>query len=202
MRFSTYLIIFLIVSLRGPAQKIDTSQFSRLSIYLETNIKPVASQNTQTIYCYQGQLAIEYNLFSKFQIGIFGQTLLYSGNYEIANIDNKIIELSSIEYNTCGITTSYKFQLNKIILNPKLDFGYNFFLLKSLDFPTDENEFLDYRYLSLTPKINLGCKINDGLILGLNFGYNYQLTALKGSKLEEFNPNGIQGGIFAIIPIN
>ena len=116
MRFSTYLIIFLIVSFRGAAQKIDTSQFSRLSIYLENNIKPVASQNTKTILCYQGQLALEYNLFSKFQIGIFGQTLLYTGNYELANIDNKIIELSSIEYNTCGIATGYKFQLKKMLL--------------------------------------------------------------------------------------
>ena len=202
MRFPTYLIVFLIVSFRSAAQKIDTSQFSRLSIYLETNIKPVASLNTKTILCYQGQLAIEYNLFSKFQIGIFGQTLLYTGNYEIANIANKIIELSSIEYNTCGITTGYKFQLNKIILNPKLDIGYNYFLVKSLDFPKDRNEFLDYRYLSITPKINLGFSISDGLTLGLNFGYYTQVTALKGSKLEEFNPNGIQGGIFAIVPIN
>lgn len=202
MRFSTYLIVFLIVSFRSAAQKIDTSQFSRLSIYLETNIKPVASLNTKTILCYQGQLAIEYNLFSKFQIDIFGQTLLYSGNYELANIDNKIIELTSIEYNTCGIATGYKFQLNKIILNPKLDIGYNFFLVKSLDFPKDRNEFLDYRYLSITPKINLGFSISDGLTLGLNFGYYTQVTALKGSKLEEFNPNGIQSGIFAIVPIN
>lgn len=202
MRFSTYLIVFLIVSFRSAAQKIDTSQFSRLSIYLETNIKPVASLNTKTILCYQGQLAIEYNLFSKFQIDIFGQTLLYSGNYELANIDNKIIELTSIEYNTCGIATGYKFQLNKIILNPKLDIGYNFFLVKSLDFPKDRNEFLDYRYLSITPKINLGFSISDGLTLGLNIGYNKQVTALKGSKLEEFNPNGIQSGIFAIVPIN
>lgn len=202
MRFSTYLIVFLIVSFRSAAQKIDTSQFSRLSIYLETNIKPVASLNTKTILCYQGQLAIEYNLFSKFQIDIFGQTLLYSGNYELANIDNKIIELTSIEYNTCGIATGYKFQLNKIILNPKLDIGYNFFLVKSLDFPKDRNEFLDYRYLSITPKINLGFSISDGLTLGLNIGYYTQVTALKGSKLEEFNPNGIQSGIFAIVPIN
>ena len=183
------------------SQKKSKDTIPKFSIYLETNAIPIKSQNSTTQICYQGQLAIIYNIKSNIQIGIFGQTLLYTGNYDIANIDNKIIELSSIEYNTCGLTTGYKFQFNKIIFNPKLDFGYNFFLAKSLDFPTDKNEFLDYRYLSINPKINLGYQITDGFILGFNFGYNYQMTALKGKKIEEFNPNTIQGGIFAEIPI-
>ena len=201
MRFYICILFIVFASFRGLTQKIDTNQFSKFSICLETGIIPFQSQNSTTQICYQGQLALIYSIKSKIQIGIFGQTLLYTGNYEIANIDNKIIELSSIEYNTCGITTGYKFQFNKIILNPKLDFSYNFFLAKSLDFPTDKNEFLDYRYLSINPKINLGYQITDGFILGFNFGYNYQMTALKGKKIEEFNPNTIQGGIFAEIPI-
>ena len=201
MRFYICILFIVFASFRGLTQKIDTNQFSKFSICLETGIIPIQSQNSTTQICYQGQLALIYSIKSKIQIGIFGQTLLYTGNYEIANIDNKIIELSSIEYNTCGITTGYKFQFNKIILNPKLDFSYNFFLAKSLDFPTDKNEFLDYRYLSINPKINLGYQITDGFILGFNFGYNYQMTALKGKKIEEFNPNTIQGGIFAEIPI-
>ena len=201
MRFYICFIFIALASFRSIAQKVDTNQFSKFSIYLETGIIPIKSQNTTTQICYQGQLALIYNTKSKIQIGIFGQTLFYTGNNEIANIDNKIIELSSIEYNTCGITTGYKFQFNKIILNPKLDFSYNFFLAKSLDFPTDKNEFLDYRYLSINPKINLGYQITNGFTLGFNFGYNYQMTALKGKKLEEFNSNTIQGGIFAEIPI-
>ena len=201
MRFYICILFIVFASFRGLTQKIDTNQFSKFSICLETGIIPIQSQNSTTQICYQGQLALIYSIKSKIQIGIFGQTLLYTGNYEIANIDNKIIELSSIEYNTCGITTDYKFQFNKIILNPKLDFGYNLFIAKSLDFPTDKNEFLDYRYLSITPKINLGYQITDGFILGFNFGYNYQMTTLKGKKIEEFNTNTIQGGIFAEIPI-
>ena len=201
MRFHICIIFIVFASFKSIAQKIDTNQFSKFSIYLETGIIPIQSQNATTQNCYQGQLALIYNIKSKIQIGIFGQTLLYTGNYEIANIDNKIIELSSIEYNTCGITTGYKFQFNKFILNPKLDFGYNFFLAKNLDFPNDKNEFLDYRYLSITPKLNLGYAITDGFTLGFNFGYNYQMNALKGKKIEEFNPNTLQGGIFAEIPI-
>ena len=201
MRFLTFIISFILLYSQSFAQKKSKDTLPKFSIYLETGIIPIKSQNTTTQICYQGQLAIIYNIKSNIQIGIFGQTLFYTGNNEIANIDNKIIELSSIEYNTCGIATGYKFQFNKIIINPKLDFGYNFFIAKSLDFPNDKNDFLDYRYLSITPKINLGYQITNGFTLGFNFGYNYQMTALKGKKLEEFNSNTIQGGIFAEIPI-
>ena len=201
MRFLTFIISFILLYSQSFAQKKSKDTLPKFSIYLETGIIPIKSQNTTTQICYQGQLALIYNIKSKIQIGIFGQTLLYTGNYEIANIDNKIVELSSIEYYTCGITTGYNFQFNKFILNPKLDFGYNFFLAKNLDFPNDKNEFLDYRYLSITPKLNLGYAITDGFTLGFNFGYNYQMNALKGKKIEEFNPNTLQGGIFAEIPI-
>ena len=138
MRFLTFIISFILLYSQSFAQKKSKDTLPKFSIYLETGIIPIKSQNTTTQICYQGQLALIYNIKSKIQIGIFGQTLLYTGNYEIANIDNKIVELSSIEYYTCGITTGYNFQFNKFILNPKLDFGYNFFLAKSLDFPTDK----------------------------------------------------------------
>jgi len=144
---------------------------------------------------------MEYNLLLKLHVGVYGQTLLYTGNYEIANIENKIIELSSISYNTLGISLGYKTQFNKIILYPKIDIGYNFFTAKSLDYSTDKNEFLDYRYLSMNPKINLGYAITDEFIVGINIGYNKQLLAFKGLKLEEFNPNSINGGLFVSINI-
>ena len=98
------------------SQKKSKDTIPKFSIYLETNAIPIKSQNSTTQICYQGQLAIIYNIKSNIQIGIFGQTLFYTGNNEIANIDNKIIELSSIEYNTCGIATGYKFQLKKMLL--------------------------------------------------------------------------------------
>ena len=201
MRFFIYLVFIVFVRFADAQKSNDTNEFTNFSIYLETNLLPIKSINNKTQFCYQGLLAINYNLKNKIQVGIFGQTLLYTGNYELANIDNKIIELSSIEYNTCGITVGYKFQIDKIILNPKLDFSYNFFLAKSLDYSTDKTEFLDYRYLSMTPRFNIGYAITKGFTLGLNFGDNYQINALKGKKLDEFNPNSVWGGIFAEIPI-
>lgn len=194
MKLRIICIFFVLLCGKYDAQ-------SKLSINLETGIIPIQSQNTNTILSYQGQLALEYNLFSKVQVGIFGQTLLYHQNSEIANIDNKIIDLSSIEYNTLGISTGYKTKINKLVIYPKIDFGYNLFLTKSLDFPTDKKEFLDYRYFSITPKLNLGYAITDGFTLGLNFGYNKQLLALKGKLLEEFNPSSFTAGIFGYFTI-
>jgi hypothetical protein len=196
-----FFIFFAFLYVNICAQKKINDTPPRLSIYLQYNIIPIASQNTQTINCLQGQLGIDYKLFKNIQVGIFGQTILYHQNTDLANIDNKIIELSSIEYNTLGISTGYKTEINKFILYPKIDFGYSFFIAKSLDFPTDKTEFLDYRYLSITPKINFGYAITNGFTLGLNFGYNKQLLAFKGRIIDEFNPSSVNGGIFAIISI-
>lgn len=190
MKFSVLCVFFVLLCGKNDAQ-------SKLSIYLETGIIPIQSQNTETINCYQGQLGLEYNLIKNIHVGIFGQNILYHQNTEIANIDSKIIDLSSIEYNTLGISTGYKTKIKKIVIYPKLDFGYSFFLAKSLDFPTDKTEFLDYRYFSITPKLNFGYAITDGFTLGLNFGYNKQVFAFKGQLVEEFNPNSFTAGLFA-----
>jgi len=192
-------VLFFFASLCAQKNLVNTTP--KFSVNLETNITPISSINSTTQYCYQGQLGIEYRLIKNIQVGIFGQTLLYTGNTEIANIDNKIIELSSIEYNTLGITIGYKAKINRIIIYPKIDIGYNLFLAKSLDFPTDKKDFLDYRYLSITPKLNLGYSISEHTTLGINLGYNRQILVFKGQKLEEFNPNSMIGGVFCNIGI-
>ena len=199
MRFWACFISGLCLHVCGLSQNIEKETKPKWSIYIEAGAVPIASLNSKTILSYQGQLGLEYNLFSKFQLGLFGQTLLYHQNTDIANIDNKIIELSSIEYNTLGLTTGYRLQLNKIVVCPRLDLGYNLFLAKSIDYPTDKTNFLDYRYLSLTPKVNLGYQLTDGFMLGFNLGYNQQMTALKGTKREEFNPNNYVVGLFGSV---
>lgn len=196
MRLFICFVFIVCTCSAGVGQTLKKDSLPKWSINLETNITPINSINSTTQFCYQGQLGIEFRLIKNIQIGILGQTLLYTGNYEIANIDNKIIDLSSIEYNTLGITTGYKAKLNKIIIYPKLDIGYNFFDAKSLDFPTDKKDFLDYRYLSVTPKINLGFAISEHTTLGINLGYNKQVLAFKGITLEEFNPNSVICGVF------
>lgn len=201
MRFWACFLCSLCLYFGCLSQNLEKEKKPKWSIYLETGITPIFSQNSKTIFCYQGQLELEYNLFSKFQMGLFGQTLLYHQNTDIANIENKVIELSSIEYNTLGFSTGYKTQINKFIVYPKLDFGYNFFIAKSIDFPTDKTNFIDYRYFSIRPKVNLGYQFTEGFNLGLNISYNQQIIALKGNKLIEFDPSSYAVGFYVQIPI-
>jgi hypothetical protein len=202
MRFIfTCLIFFIFCGYIIASQPIDTNNLPKFNIHLETGVIPIKSLNNKTQYTFQGLLAINYKIIPKIHLGLFAQTLLYTGNFEIANIDNKIIELSNIEYNSVGITLDYFFNLKKVILMAKIDLSYNFFLANGLDFPINKKDFLDYRYFTLTPKLNIGYKFSNSFIIGLNFGYNYQLLAIKGKKLEEFNPNSFQTGIFTMFSI-
>lgn len=185
--FSCYII---------ASQPIDSINLPKFNIYLETGVIPIKSLNNKTQYSFQGLLALNYRIIPNIHLGFFAQTILYTGNFEIANIDNKIIELSNIEYNSCGITFDYFLNLKKVILMAKIDFGYNFFLANGLDFPINKKDFLDYRYITLAPKFNFGYKFTNSFIIGINIGYNYQILAIKGKKLEEFNPNSFQTGIF------
>jgi hypothetical protein len=163
---------------------------------LELGILPISSINSKTIPSFQGLLGMDYRVADNFHLGIFGQNSLYHQNTDIANIDDKIIELSSIEYNSFGLSPSYKIKTTKFIIIPRIDLSYNIFVAKSIGFTDDKTAFLDYRYLSINPKINFGYLINDGIAIGLNLGYNNQISAFKGKKLEEFNPNTVNGGIF------
>jgi hypothetical protein len=174
---------------------------SRWGIQIELGALPVQSLNSSTLNSYCGSLGLNYNLFSKFHIGLFGQTLLYHQNIDVANIDNKIIDLSSIEYNSVGLRLIYKLPIGKLSVCPQVDAAYNFFISKAIDFSEDKKAFLDYRYVTVTPKLNLGFNITESTTLGLFGGYNYQLTAIKGKKLEEFNPTGIMGGMTMNIQI-
>jgi TonB dependent receptor len=183
-----------------PSKNI-ASNYSKLGIQLEAGMLPIQSLNSATINSYNGSLGLNYNLFSNFHIGLFGQSLLYHQNLDVANIDNKIIDLSSIEYNSVGLRLLYKIPLGKFSITPQLDASYDFFISKAIDFGQDKKAFLDYRYLTLTPKLNLGFNITESTMLGIFGGYNYQLTAIKGKQLEEFNPTGVTGGVMMQVQI-
>jgi len=178
--------------------QLDTSDnLSRLSILLETGILPVHSENAPTLTCYQGQLGLAYRVLPRFHVGLYGQTLFYYQNLEISSIDDKIIEMGSIDYHTFGLFLAYRLGGKKIIVEPKLDIGYSIFNAKSVDYDLEPSSFLDYRYLSLAPKLNLHYKVSESFSLGIYGGYNLQLTALKGEKTKAFDPSSYVVGVSA-----
>ena len=191
--YLTYLFAFTFFI--SYAQKDSTQP--RLFIEIEIGMSPVKSEGTESLNCYQGQLGLSYRIFSQWRPGLYGQTLHYYQNTNIANIDDKIIELGSIDYYTMGLFMAYTLSFRKIGITPKLDMGYNIFNAKALDYDLDNTSFLDYRYLSITPKLGLDYQFSENFALGFFGGYNLQLTALKGQKLEAFDPSSYVVGIGA-----
>jgi len=179
------------------SQRDTANNLSRLSILLETGILPVNSVNVTSFICYQGQLGLAYRIFPRFHFGLFGQTLYYYQNLEISNIDDKILEMGSVDYHTFGLFLSYRLGWKKIIVEPKLDLGYSIFNAKSIDYDIDNTSFIDYRYLSITPKLYLHYKVSESFSLGIYAGYNLQLNAIKGEKTNAFNPSNYVVGVSA-----
>ena len=199
-RTYVFFLLFLPYICHKANAQIDSTQ-PRLFIELEMGMSPIKSLGSEPILCYQGQLGLSYRLFSQFRAGLYGQTLYYYQNLNIANLDDKIIELSSIEYNTVGLSLAYTFRKNRLSFTPKLDLGYNFFIAKALNFDLDSTSFLDYRYLSLTPKLGLEYMFSPYFSLGVFGGYNLQITALKGRKTDIFDPSSFVVGIAASIGV-
>ena len=180
----------------------STNDISKWTIHLQPGVIPVSSVNSNTIYCYQGQLGIDVNLTKELIIGVFGQTMTYYQNLDASSIDNKIIEMTSIEYNSVGLTLGYIIPINKLYFLPQISASYDLFLAKAIDFNLDKTAFLDYRYISINPKLNIGYQATYNFSIGIYGGYNSQITATKGSKTLAFDPNAWNAGLMARIKIN
>lgn len=189
------LVGFLVVVSSLAALGQADSSKARWSVGLELGATRIHSLGSSSIWCYQGHLALNYRLFSEFRLGLWGQYLQYYQNPNIASIDDKIIEMSSIEYNSLGLGLSYEVRIKKIGIEPKLDIGYSIFTAKALDYDTDPHSFLDYRYLSLTPKLGIHYHFSESFGIGILGGYNMQLTALKGQRIEAFDPSSVTIGL-------
>ena len=111
-----FTVIFVFTFFIGYTQKDSTQP--RLFIELEIGMTPIKSEGTETLNCYQGQLGLSYRLFSQWRTGLYGQTLHYYQNTNITNIDDKIIELGSIDYYTMGLYIAYTLSFKKIAMIP------------------------------------------------------------------------------------
>ncbi len=186
---------------KAPIQVMDTPDGSRprLSLNLEVGMQPLKSYNTRTINSADALLTLQYRFLGQLKIGVFGKMLMYYQNLDLANIDSKLIELNTIEYNTLGVNLGYQIDIKKVSISPRVDLGYSLFLAKAIDYAQDKKAFLDFRYLSLTPRLNVSYRFTEGFHLGVYGGYNTQLTALKGKEIKEFNPNAWNAGISATV---
>jgi hypothetical protein len=148
----------------------------------------------------QIQLGLDYQLCQNWRLGIFVALLAYPNNPDLALIEQKSIRMQSLLYQSGGLSIGYLHRKGKIFVQPKCDIGYNILNIEAADFEQNRNQFLDYRYLSATPKLQLGLNLYK-LVIGITGGYQHHLTALKGDILKEFNPNSYQLGVFVSMNI-
>jgi hypothetical protein len=176
--------------------QIDKNSLSKWSLSAEMGVCPVKSTISETIYSVIGQMGVQYNYKHFVMIGAYGSTMFYHKNNDVPVIDTKIIDMNSIEYNTIGLSLGLRFRKWNLEVQPKLDVGYAFFVAKAVDYGVDRKSFLDYRYLTLNPKLYFGYCITPFTTLGLNVGYMTQKEVYKGKIISEFNPNGFNGSLF------
>lgn len=189
------LSTILMCSLTIQAQ-IDINSLSNWSLNAELGGIPVKSNNSATLYGVLGQLGLNYSFKHFGMIGVYGQTMFYHQNLDAITIDSKIIDMNSIDYSAAGLSLGFRFRKHKIEVTPKLDIGYNLFVAKAIDYNIDRTSFLDYRYLSLNPKLYLGYCVTPFTTFGVNGGYYSQVKAYKGNYINEFNPNGFNLSIY------
>jgi len=176
---------------------LDAGLFSNWSMGIELGVLPTKSQGSNDVLSPIGQLEIAYNFGGKVRLSLIGQTMFYHKNNDLTSIDGKIMDLSSTEYNSVGLGLGYLLRFGKLEVMPKIDVLYNIFLAKAIDYNTSNpKNFIDNRYLSLNPKLYFGLRLNNSVTIGLNCGFNNQITALKGQTLQSFDPNGMNGSLF------
>lgn len=193
-------IVLLLVSVLCCASpihaQIDRSSLSKFSMNVEAGMLPIKSTGTTSVNSLAGQLGINYNFWHFIMLGVYGRTIFYHGSTDVTSVDDKIIDLSSIEYNTIGASLGLRFRKYGIEIMPKLDVGYDLLVGRATDFPTNNKAFIDFRYWSLNPKLYIGYAFTPFMTIGANVGYHSQVSEIKGHKIAEFNPNAVNGAVF------
>lgn len=190
---SLILVIFFHIE---SVSQIDKNSLSKWSMNAEMGVLPIKSLSFGTAPGFLGQIGVNYNYRHFVSLGVFGQSLLYHASNDLLSLDEKTIDLSSISYSSFGPSLGFRFRAFNIEVMPKLDIGYNVLVGRAIDFPTNPKGFIDFRYLSLNPKLYVGYCFTPFMTIGANIGLNRQVHSYKGRELEEFNPNSVNGSLF------
>lgn len=168
---------------------------SKFSSTIELNANPTSSDvSLMNIF---GQLALNFHVSDKLIIGpYFSNKITSSHNYETALVDGRSIELGSFKQYGVGLHLSYNLMpTSSVQLIPELRVGYNFYNMEATNFSTDNKAFIDHQYVNATPRLNIGFKLSDYTLLGLNAGYTLPLY-IKGDKNQAYNPQSPLFGLF------
>lgn len=144
-----------------------------------------------------GMMSLQRVIKGKFYFGLYGQTMFHLNSDDVTALAGQVVEMNSSEMNTVGINFGFDLlSKSAIFLAPEVRVGYNIYNVKGLGYPTDKNAFVNYQFITINPMLNLGVKITKNFVWGLNAGYMFPVTYIKGTENVEFNPKALNFGTF------
>jgi len=144
-----------------------------------------------------GLLGLNFDFSRKFYAGpYFKYKILSTTDYQVMNIDGKDLDLSS--FNEWGLGANFGAYLplgKTMLITPELRLGYNEYNIQDLSYNSTNKNFLNHKYLSFIPRLNIGFKMSDYTVLNFSGGYilPYYLNSAKSTGA--YNPATFMYGL-------
>jgi hypothetical protein len=186
-----------------PTPVIDTSPVmlhpSTLMQILSTQVEfgGMPSDAAISFINIYGLIALHFDINRAVYIGpYFKHTLAATTDYQIMPINGKTVDLASFREWGSGIALGVYLPIStKLLITPELRIGYNEYTMQDINFMTDHKLFVNHTYINFTPRINLGLKMSDYTLLGINAGYSFP-KYMTGSLTDAYNPNSFMYGLY------
>jgi hypothetical protein len=175
------------------------SDKSKLFTQIDFTGSPTLKINGSTSATVSGSIAAGFQATPNLSIGFYGSTNLYTSQkgeaYNITDI-SKVIEVNTFRQSTVGLTLGFTINPKHIVqFTPEIRGGYSFMNIQGVDFATDQKSFIEYHYININPRLNIGFKVSDYATFGINGGYQIP-HFVKGTALSIYEAQHPTAGLF------
>lgn len=167
----------------------NSSSMSILSTQVEFGGAP-SDADVSFINIY-GLLGLNFDINRLFYIGpYFKQNLVSTNDYQTMLVDGKSVNLASFKEWGSGLTVGTYLMLGKsMVLSPEIRLGYNEYNMQQDNYTEANKLFVNHTYFNLSTRLNLGFRMSDFALFGLNGGYNFA-KYISGAQSGAYNPQG------------
>jgi hypothetical protein len=178
---------------------VSSSDKSKLFTQVDFSGSPTLKINGATSATVSGSIAAGFQATPNLSIGLFGSTNLYTSQkgevYNVTDI-SKVIEVNTFRQSTVGLTIGFTINPKSVIqFTPEIRGGYSFMNIQGVDFATDQKSFIEYHYVNINPRLNIGFKVSDYATFGINGGYQIP-HFVKGTALSIYEAQHPTAGLF------
>jgi hypothetical protein len=157
----------------------------------------LTSMNGKNYYSNYARLAITFNLSKSFYFGPYCTSNIFTTdeNLQVTSNNNNYLLKTTRLVNTGLVFGVNFFSGKKVQLVPEVRIGWNFLNMQGLNFDNNKKDFLDQQFVGVNPVLNLGFRVSDYTVLGINSGYTVPLY-IKGQKIDGYDLQTINMGAF------